>query len=401
MTDVRLDVDGAADVVDAVAATAAVLRAVGAALGPLAVRSPVLWPPVHPRLRALAVAVDGTAEHLRSVRGAAQAADGGGGVWDGVRRGWNDGVGTVVPFQVRMGLGAADTAHSVATAPWNLWRALTTDGSGATSADTGGTFSLRSVGEFPGGDPGPPAAAGRSAVARFVADTAGAPTDPGGPPRLLADEFQLIDHGDRTFTLVLGGVIDLSDPELGLASHRSPRDLDVNALETALDPSTGDDAYARQVADGVRHAGVPPGSRLLVVGHSYGAAAAVQLAADPVFNGDEYEVTHVVAAGYHVEPWLPLVAPDTEVLALNNRHDLVVGVERLADGLLIDGPGPGHDALVRSFPGGRGGAGHAQEHYVAYLEQTGDPAVAGFLRSVAVTGFARSGEATAVDISMP
>lgn len=399
MTDVRLDVDGAVEVVAALEATAGAVRRTVDALSPLARRPPLGWTPIRLRLVALAVAVDASAEHLRTVRAVVVSADGGGGFGAEVRLTWNGLVGAVVPTHVRASVGLVDIVRTVALGPWHP--GSVPEESSTVGGDPGGTFSLRPVADFDGGGSGSPTAAGRSAVATLVAETSGAPHRPGDPPQAAVDEFQLIDHGGRTFTVVLGGVTDLSSPEFGLGDHRSARDLDAHALDTALDHSTGDDAYARVVADAVRHAGVPPGSRLLVVGHSYGAAAAVHLAADPVFNGDDYEVTHVVATGFHVDPWLPLVAPDTEILAVKNRFDLVVGAEALADGLLIDRPGARHDALVRSFNGGVSAAGHSQEHYIAYLEQTNDPTVAAFLRSVAVTGFARPGEATAIDISMP
>lgn len=396
MTDVRLDLDGAADAVDALDTTARLLRRLAVALGLLAVRSPVLWPPARTRLVALAAALDGSAAQLRQVRGAVLAADGGGGFGDEVRRGWNDVVGFIGPMQARSALGLADAIGTVALAPWNSWpgwRVDPADSAEVDMGDPGGTFSLRPLDRFAGGGDPSPSISGRVTVAAMVAAT-------GSGSGMAPDEFQLIDHGGRTFTVVLGGVVDLSRPEIGLGPHRSVRDLDVHAVDTAFALSPGDDAYARLVADGVRRAGVPPGSRLLVVGHSYGAAAAIQLAADPVFNGDEYEITHVVATGYHVDPWLPLVAPDTDVLAVANQHDLVVGAERLAGALLLRQPGADHHALVRSFPGGLSDAGHSQDHYVAYLEQTGDPGVGRFLRSVAVGGFARPGEVTAVDISL-
>ena len=67
------------------------------------------------------------------------------------------------------------------------------------------------------------------------------------------------------------------------------------------------------VWDALRAAGVPAGSSLMIVGHSFGADTALDLAADREFNGGEYTVTHVVAAGYYSQPQLASVAAETSV----------------------------------------------------------------------------------------
>ena len=60
---------------------------------------------------------------------------------------------------------------------------------------------------------------------------------------------------------------------------------------------------------------------------------ALDLAADPAFNGSAgFDVTHVVAAGYHSEPQLAHVGSSTRVLVLQNHRDAAVIVEAVGRG---------------------------------------------------------------------
>jgi pimeloyl-ACP methyl ester carboxylesterase len=93
-----------------------------------------------------------------------------------------------------------------------------------------------------------------------------------------------------------------------------------------------DNAYARSVIGGLDACGIPKGARLMLVGHSFGADTALDLAADASFGGpDGYRITHVVAAGYDSVPQLASVPGDTEVLVLQNHRDAVVIGEALFD----------------------------------------------------------------------
>lgn len=156
-------------------------------------------------------------------------------------------------------------------------------------------------------------------------------TDSGDARRIRADEFGLIQLADDRFVVVLPGVTDLRHPDLGWSDeHRSVRDLDQAAVASSRSTSVDANPYARSVADTLRSAGVPPGSNLLLVGHSFGADTALDLAGDPRFNGPTgFRVTHVVAAAYHSTPQLDVVPPDTAVLVLQNRRDAVVMAERV------------------------------------------------------------------------
>lgn len=165
---------------------------------------------------------------------------------------------------------------------------------------------------------------GRDLVLRALADTA-------TPTQIRNDEFEVVRMGDGRYLVILPGVTDLVPPALGWShEHRSVRDLDQAAYPSSRSTSLGDNPYAQMVAEGLRSNGVPGGSELVLVGHSYGADTALDLAADLSFNGAAgYRVTHVVAAGYHSQPQLSRVPGTTEVLVLQNRVDVPVIVERV------------------------------------------------------------------------
>lgn len=167
-----------------------------------------------------------------------------------------------------------------------------------------------------------PSERGRRLVARALADT-------GDARQIRADEIGVVRLDSGRHLVVLPGVVDLSALSFGWdRRHRSVRDLDRAAFGSSR--STGVDAnpYARAVWDAVIDARVPPGSELMIVGHSFGADTALDLAAEPGFNGPGgYRVTHVVAAGYHSTPQLAHVGAGTSVLVLQNRWDVPVIAE--------------------------------------------------------------------------
>ena len=274
------------------------------------------------------------------------------------------------------------------------------NGSPGTGGDLGGTFSDRSVHTPPSRSRSRKeqslAEQGRDAVVSGLAHTADS-------HRIQPDEFEIIDHGDNRYTLVLAGVTDLSNPGRGLnPNHRSVRDTDVAATRSAASVRIDDNLYAQYV---MRYttANLPEGSSIAIVGHSFGADTAIDLAADPTFNGEHFEVTHVTAAGYYSIPQLDHVPNGTNVLVLRNNKDIPVLVEELGHAsapaeLLGFGRG---DALVREFNGGWEGAGHHQNNYIEYLSETDDHHVVGFLTDWADSGYAVDGPSTAVDISVP
>ncbi len=170
-------------------------------------------------------------------------------------------------------------------------------------------------------------ARGRSVVARALADSA-------STSQIRADEFELVEFANGTFLLVLPGVTDLSAPDFGLSDrNRTARDLDQFAYRSSRSTGVDDNRYAVLVHEALVTAGVPPGADLMIVGHSFGADTALDLAADATFNGpDGYHVTHVVAAGYYSNPQLPHIDPRTSVLVLQNHRDAAVIVEAAGHG---------------------------------------------------------------------
>jgi hypothetical protein len=167
-----------------------------------------------------------------------------------------------------------------------------------------------------------PSELGRQLVMRALQDTA-------TPGQIRKDEFELVRLADGRYLLALPGVVDLTDfGPFHDRDNRSVRDLDQSALRSSLGTSVGGNAYAEMVWDALDEHGVPPGSEVVIVGHSFGADTALDLASDAQFNGPGgFDVTHVVAAGYDSQPQLDDVPDRTHVLVLQNRKDVPVLAE--------------------------------------------------------------------------
>lgn len=145
------------------------------------------------------------------------------------------------------------------------------------------------------------------------------------------DEFEIVEVGADRYVVVLPGVIDLSKLHVGFDEYsRSSRDLDQGAIRSASSSSVDKNLYAQYVAEAIRQH-VPPGSHLALIGHSYGADTAVDLAADDRFT-ERYDITHVVAAGYATQRTVPDVDPAIEVLAINNNKDSAAVLETMLRG---------------------------------------------------------------------
>lgn len=283
-----------------------------------------------------------------------------------------------------------------------------------------------------------PVELGRSLVVRALADTAAS-------FRVRPDEFELVQLADGRYLVVLPGVTDLSVPDPGLSDvNRTVRDLDQHAVRSWTSSTVDDNRYAQMVWSALDAAGVPSGSELVIVGHSYGADTALDLAADSDFNGGPlgYRVSHVVAAGYDSAPQLAQVPESTSVLVLQNARDaaviaeaagrasplvvaertaevawavslaaveLVTGVDAdasrrleqavtLTPGVEVDQHGV-HRQVVVVFEGGSSGAGHHPDHYVDYLAGSDAQPVLDFLAGLG-TG-SGVGIAVAIDVSVP
>ncbi len=172
---------------------------------------------------------------------------------------------------------------------------------------------------------------GRELVLRALTDTASS-------EQIRNDEIEIVRMSDGRYVVVLPGVTDLSSPDLGLSeTHRSVRDVDQYAYPSSQSTSVDDNRYAQMVAEALAVRGVPIGSDLVIVGHSFGADTALDLAADDHFNGPGgYNVTHVVAAAYHSQPQLEHVRSGTEVLVLQNHRDAAVIGEAVGNAHVTD-----------------------------------------------------------------
>lgn len=204
------------------------------------------------------------------------------------------------------------------------------EGTCAVPGDLGGTYSLEE--RFPWFVYGDDASErGRNAVIRGLHDTA-------NDCQIGPDEFEIVKVEDDRYVVVIPGVTDLSAAAtnpLGLLSwnpdHRSVRATFMAARRSALSTDIARNLYAQMVQN-TMEAEVPHGAEVMIIGHSFGADTALDLAADPTFNAaGRYDVTHVVAAAYHSGPQLPSVPSSTQVLVLQNSADLVVVAESALD----------------------------------------------------------------------
>jgi alpha/beta hydrolase family protein len=94
------------------------------------------------------------------------------------------------------------------------------------------------------------------------------------------------------------------------------RDLATNVHTMA----GGHTVYMRGIEDAMTQAHIPKGAPVMLVGHSQGGMTAAALAADPAFRA-KFHVTEVVTAGAPVARFD--VPSDVQVLAVENRHDLI------------------------------------------------------------------------------
>jgi hypothetical protein len=168
---------------------------------------------------------------------------------------------------------------------------------------------------------------GQAAVERTLADTAVS-------SQIQPDEFEVIQHDNGHYTIVLPGVIDLSSPHFGFDAHnQSVRDLDQTALDSSVNASVDSNRYATMVRDYVLDPknNIPKGANVMLVGHSLGGDTVIDLAADPAFNNAKtgVNVTHVVSAAYFNQPEVGRVPASTQVLVLQNAKDAAVIAEGL------------------------------------------------------------------------
>ena len=155
---------------------------------------------------------------------------------------------------------------------------------------------------------------------------------------------------------------------------------DITSLATNVRAIRGaSTGYERGVLEAMRQAGVRPTDDVMLVGHSEGGMVAVATAIDADRSG-RFRVTHVVTAGAPIGAITNRVPEGVEVLALENKHDLVPHLDgRTNDDRLnvvtatfdrdTHSIGPNHDVLTSYVPGG------------ADVDASKDPSIQAFLRS--------------------
>jgi pimeloyl-ACP methyl ester carboxylesterase len=88
--------------------------------------------------------------------------------------------------------------------------------------------------------------------------------------------------------------------------------------------------YEHGVLDAMARAGVRSSDEVMVVGHSLGGMVAVALARDAT-RAHRFHVTHVVTAGAPVAAFVGQVPKSVQVLALENKHDVVPRLDGAAN----------------------------------------------------------------------
>jgi pimeloyl-ACP methyl ester carboxylesterase len=108
-----------------------------------------------------------------------------------------------------------------------------------------------------------------------------------------------------------------------IASTPDPEDL-IGAVGAVVVARTN---YTTCVREALDAALVPVGAQVLLVGHSQGGIVAMDLAADPGFNGARVRVAQVVAAGSPISSKLVAPASRTRVLSIENVNDVVTHLD--------------------------------------------------------------------------
>jgi dienelactone hydrolase len=242
--------------------------------------------------------------------------------------------------------------------------------------------------------------------------------------RIGRDEIEIRALDNGRYIVVLPGVTDLSQgfdrfaeqvredglfgvPEGSREAYDTWADNDEPtvrkmryAYEAALRDDTTVNEYSTVVIDAMQAVGVPAGSEVMIVGHSFGAYTAIDLAVEPTFNGgavDGYhvDVTHVVAAGAETDWRFDELPATTNALVLNNRWDAVYQAENLLHANASP-TRPGH--LEVEFWGDRVGYGHDEQNYIEWVAESDHRRVARWLDGV---GTLYSASGTRVSVRVP
>lgn len=137
-----------------------------------------------------------------------------------------------------------------------------------------------------------------------------------------------------------------------------PRDLSANINLVAGNPT----AAAETVRLALDSAGIPPGSPVMLVGHSQGGIIAGQLASDAGFV-ERYGVTHVMTYGAPIDHMQ--LAPGVQALQVQHRFDVVPRLD--LEGVDLDGVNPNTPVTAVTLPSPGGVFGVVTNHdHTAY-----------------------------------
>lgn len=232
------------------------------------------------------------------------------------------------------------------------------------------------------------------AVEVTLPDIEAAGPEPAATPRSVADSLQRIGampapavagRTDVIALTALGGDPPCYRLELPGMARLGPA-ADPMTLTGAVAAELGRaSAYSRGVQAAVDLAGVPVGARLLLVGHSEGGIAAMNLAGDRTFSAGRVQVTHVVAAGSPIGAKQLPPGSATALLSLENIHDVVPGF----DGVPVSRGGADGGRLTYTFSHDTGSvlANHSAEMYAGQVRHalldSPSPAARAFLDGLA------------------
>ena len=165
---------------------------------------------------------------------------------------------------------------------------------------------------------------------------------------------------------------------LGVASD--PQDLS-GAVNAMVLPAT---SYTRCVSEALDAVGAPRGAQVLLVGHSEGGIVAMDLAADPAFNGGRVKVTDVLAAGSPISSKQVVPGSGTRVFSVENVDDMVTHLDAVDSATSEQTP----QRLTYQFADDRHsiGATHSASLYADHLAALADspnPLLHGFEIGVA------------------
>lgn len=143
-----------------------------------------------------------------------------------------------------------------------------------------------------------------------------------------------------------------------------PRDLSANLGLVAGDPT----AAAQSVRAAMDAAGIPPGSPVMLVGHSQGGIIAGQLASDPAFVR-QYGVTNVLTYGAPIDHMQ--LAPGVQALQVQHRFDVVPRLD--LGGVDVGGTNPNTPVTTVTLPSPGGVFGVVTNHdHAAYINSVRD-----------------------------